>query len=202
MENARLLTELRQRTDDLAESLEQQTATSEVLQVISRSPGDLEPVFAAMLENAVRICGAKFGSIYRTDGDALRIVATTSNTPPAYAEARKQSAGYRFTDPNSPIGRMIATKSTFHVLDLAADEAYLTRHNPAIVAAVELGRAHSVLGVPMLKDNELIGAFTLSRQEVRAFSDKQIELVHELRRAGRDRDRKCAAAERIAPAHR
>ena len=177
IENVRLFEAEQQRTRELTESLEQQTATSEVLRVISSSPGDLQPVFAAMLENAVQICGAKFGSIYRTDGDALRIVATTSNTPPAYAEARRQSAGYRFTDQKSPIGRMAATKSIFHVLDLAVEEAYLTRHNPAIVAAVELGRVHSVLGVPMLKDNELIGAFTLSRQEVQAFSDKQIELV-------------------------
>ena len=84
IENARLLNELRQRTDDLTEALEQQTATSELLQVISSSSGDLEPVFAAMLENAVRICDATFGNIYRVEGDGLRIVAT-HNTPPVFA---------------------------------------------------------------------------------------------------------------------
>ena len=96
IENARLLNELRQRTTDLTErtadlteALEQQTATADVLQVISSSPGDL-PVFAAMLENAVRICDAKFGNIYRWDGDALHIVAT-HNTPPAFAEALRRS---------------------------------------------------------------------------------------------------------------
>ena len=97
IENARLLNELRQRTDDLTErtadlteALEQQTATSEVLQVISSSPGDLEPVFAAMLENAVRICDATFGNIYHWDGEALHLLAT-HNTPPAFAEARRRS---------------------------------------------------------------------------------------------------------------
>ena len=90
IENARLLNELRQRTIDLTESLEQQTGTSEVLQVISSSPGDLQPVFASMLEKAVRICDAKFGNIFRWDGDALHLVAT-HNTPPALAEARKRS---------------------------------------------------------------------------------------------------------------
>ena len=99
IENARLLNELRQRTTDLTEALEQQTATSEVLQVISSSPGDLEPVFAAMLENAVRICGANFGNIYRGRATRLRIVAT-HNTPPAFAEARKGSP-YFSSGPNT-----------------------------------------------------------------------------------------------------
>ena len=95
IENTRLF-ELRQRTTispahaELTESLEQQTATSEVLQVISSSPGDLQPVFEAMLEKAVRICDAKFGNIYRWDGDALHLVAT-HNTPPAFAEVRRRS---------------------------------------------------------------------------------------------------------------
>ena len=96
IENARLLNELRQRTTDLTErtadlteALEQQTATSDVLQVISSSPGDLQPVFATMLEKAVRICDATFGNIYRWDGEALHIVAT-HNTPPAFAEARRR----------------------------------------------------------------------------------------------------------------
>ena len=179
IENARLLNELRQRTADLTEALEQQTATSEVLQVISSFPGDLEPVFAAMLEKAVSICDATFGNIYRWDGDALHLVSS-HNTPPAFAQARKRSP-HRPPEQNadslaSVPGRMVTTKSTIHVADLAADQAYLERH-PQTIAAVELGGVRTFLGVPMLKEGELIGAFALSRQEVRPFTDKQIELV-------------------------
>jgi GAF domain-containing protein len=181
IENARLLNELRQRTTDLtertadlAEALEQQTATSEVLQVISSSPGDLQPVFAAMVEKAVGICDAGFGNIYRVEGDGLRIVAT-HNTPPAFAEARKSSP-YFTPGPKSPLRRMMTTKAVVHVLDNAATEAYAER-DPGSVAAVELGGARTVLYVPLLKENELLGAFTLSRQEARAFTDKQIALV-------------------------
>jgi GAF domain-containing protein len=181
IENARLLNELRERTTDLTqrsadltEALEQQTATSEVLQVISSSPGDLQPVFAAMLENAVRICDAKFGNIYRWDGDTLHLIAT-HNTPPAFAEARRRS--HPRLGPKTPIGRMVATKTVNHVADLAADQGYIEQSVPGIVAAVELGGVRTFLAVPMLKDNELIGAFILYRQEVRPFTDKQIELV-------------------------
>ena len=174
IENTRLLNELRQRTTDLTESLEQQTATSEVLQVISSSPGDLEPVFAAMLENAARICDANFGNIFRWDGDAMHLVAT-HNTPPALAEARSRSPIR--PSPGHPLGRMLATKAAVHVADLAADEAYTERRDPDFVAAVELGGIRTLLLVPMLKENELIGSFTVYRQEVRPFTDKQIALV-------------------------
>ena len=172
IENARLLGELRQSTGDLTELLEQQTATSEVLQVISSSPGDLEPVFAAMLEKAVRICDAKFGNIYRWDGETLKVVAM-HNTPRAFAEFRRRtpyrpSSGY--------IGRMVATKKVVHIVDAAVGEPYTSRAS-ATVAAVELGGVRTGLLVPMLKENELIGAFTLFRQEVRPFTDKQIQLV-------------------------
>ena len=166
IENTRLLNELKQ-------SLEQQTATSEVLQVISTSPGDLEPVFDKMLENAAGICGAKFGNIYRWDADGLHLAATY-NTPPTFAEAR-ESSPFR-PDPKAPFGRMLASKTVVHVADAAAEQAYIER-NPAIVAAVELGGARTVVLVPMLKEDELIGAFALYRQEVRPFTDKQIELV-------------------------
>jgi GAF domain-containing protein len=176
IENARLLTELRQRTDDLTESLEQQTATSEVLQVISSSPGQLDAVFQAMAEKAVRICGAAFGSIYRWDGTALQLVAT-HNAPAAYADVRGQLSGYRHLDHKTPLGRMIATRSIVHVIDAATEESYVNRTNPALVAAVELAGVHTVLCVPILKDDVLVGAFTLNRQEVRAFNDKQIALV-------------------------
>ena len=166
IENTRLLSELR-------EALEQQTATSAVLQVVSTSPGDLQPVFATMLENAARICGAKFGNIYRWDGDGLDLAATY-NTPPAFAEARRRSPIRR--DTKTPLGRIVATKTVVHIADCAAEQAYIER-NPAIVAAVEIGGARTVLFVPMLKGDELMGVFSLYRQEVRPFTDKQIALV-------------------------
>src|SRR6516164_1903288 len=174
IENARLLNELRQRTDDLTESLEQQTATSEVLKVISSSPGDLQPVFSAMLESAARLCDASFGNIFRWDHDALRLVATY-NTPAAFVEARSQLPLRRTQ--NNPIGEMLATKTVLHVDDLAADERFTKRSDPNIIAAVELGGIRTFLAVPMLKDNELIGAIIIYRQEVRPFTDKQIELL-------------------------
>ena len=156
------------------EALEQQTATSEVLQVISGSPGDLQPVFASMLENAVRICDATFGNIYRWQGEALHLLAT-HNTPPAFAEARKRSP--RYAGPNTPAGRMVATRTVVHVADLAAERAYVEERDPSTVAAVELGGVRTFLAVPMLKENELIGTFALARQEVRPFTDRQIALV-------------------------
>jgi GAF domain-containing protein len=167
-ENARLARELK-------EAMERQAATSEVLQVISGSPGDLQPVFAAMLENAVRICDAKFGEIYRWENDALAIVAT-HNTPPAFAEERKLSP-YLRPPPTTPVGRMLATKSVVHVADLSAEAAYIEQSTPGLVSAVELGGTRTLLAVPMLKEHELIGAFFLSRQEVRPFTEKQIALV-------------------------
>jgi len=180
IENARLLNELRQRTDDLSqrttdltEALEQQTATSEVLKVISSSPGDVQPVFATMLENAVRICDAKFGGAYRLEGDGLRHV-TPHNAPAAFVEKLKLS-GPAFT---SALGRrMMASRSAIQVADLAADQDYVERRSPRVVAAVELGGVRTILAVPMLKENELVGALMLARQEVRPFTDKQIALV-------------------------
>ena len=173
IENVRLLEAEQLRTRELTELLEQQTATSEVLQVISSSPGDLGPVFATMLEKAVRICNAKFGNIYRWDGDALYLVAK-HNIPSAFAEAR--SPEYR-PHPAGPIGRMLATNSVVHVADLAAEEAYIEQRDPVVVAGVQLGGVRTLIVVPMLKENELIGAFAMARQEVRPFTDKQIELV-------------------------
>jgi class 3 adenylate cyclase/putative methionine-R-sulfoxide reductase with GAF domain len=167
IENARLLNELRQ-------SLEQQTATTEVLQVISSSPGDLEPVFARMLEKAVAICDARFGNIQYWDGEALHLVAA-HNTPPAFAEARRRSPNR--PSPNSSFGRMIATKTVVHVADAAEQPGYIKERDPASVDAVELGGVRTALYVPMLKENKLVGAFTLSRQEVRPFTEEQISLV-------------------------
>ena len=174
IENVRLFEAEQQRSRELTESLEQQTATSEVLQVISSSPGDVEPVFATMLQNAVRICDATFGNIYRWDGEALHLAAT-HNAPPAYAEERRRSPHHR-PSPKIGVGRMVATKKAVHVVDAAAEPAYTERH-PAYVTAVELGGVRTYLTVPMLKESELIGAFTVFRQEVRPFTDKQIALV-------------------------
>ena len=174
IENARLLNELRQRTADLGEALEQQTATSEVLQVISGSPGELQPVFAAMLENAARICDANFGNIFRWDGDALWLVAT-HNTPAAFIEHRRRVPFY--PNQGNPIGDMLKANAVIHIADLARDERYIQKRDPEVVAAVELGGIRTFVAVPMLKDEKLIGAVILYRQEVRPFSDKQIELV-------------------------
>jgi GAF domain-containing protein len=174
IENARLLDELRQRTTDLTEALEQQTATSDVLQVISSFPGDLEPVFATMLESAARMCDAKFGNIFRWDGEVLNLVATY-NTPPAFSELRMRLP-FR-PDAENPIGRVISTKAVVHIADLAAERRYVEKSDPNVVAAVELAGIRTCAAVPMLKDNELIGLFTVYRQEVRPFTDKQIALV-------------------------
>jgi GAF domain-containing protein len=174
IENARLLNELRQRTDDLTgrtadltEALEQQTATSEVLQVISSSPGDLQPVFASMLVNAVRICDATFGVIYRWDGDALHLMASHS-APPAYVETQSRSP-FR---PHSKTftSRMLATKAAVHGSDLTTEPIYLEERDPVTVASVEQG-IRSFLLVPML------GSFHLFRKDVRPFTGKQIALV-------------------------
>ena len=180
IENTRVLNELRQRTTDLTartadltEALEQQTATSEVLEVISSSPGDLEPVFASMLENAVRLCDAKFGAVYRCEGDALRFAAMR-NAPPAFAEVATHLP-FR-PGPKHYFGRIMATKAGIHVADCAAEQGYIERR-PEYVAAVEVGGVRTYLIVPMLKENELIGVFIVGRQEVRPFTDKQIELV-------------------------
>ena len=173
IENARLLNELRQRTDDLTEALGQQTATSEVLQVISSSPGELEPVFKAMLENATRICDAKFGVLQLSEGDGFRAVAL-HNAPPAFADYVRR--GLLRPGPKVPLSRMARTKEVVHIADITMEEAYIER-DPLAVAGADLGGYRTILAVPMLKESELIGAFVIFRQEVRLFTDKQIELV-------------------------
>jgi two-component system NtrC family sensor kinase len=168
IENTRLLNELR-------ESLQQQTATSEVLKVISSSPGELEPVFQAMLENAVRICEAKIGTLYLREADAYRAVAATHDAPAAYVEARRREPNLK-PPPDGPLGQAAITKRVVHMADIMKLQSYIDRH-PAIVDSVELGKFRTALAVPLLKDDELIGAITIMRQEVRPFTDKQIELV-------------------------
>ena len=174
IENTRLLNELRQRTADLSESLEQQTATSQVLSVISSSPGELQPVFQAMLENATRLCEAKFGALQLRENGAFR-VAAMHNPPPAYAEARRQNPLIVPTAHNA-LGRVIATKQLVHITDYTQELAYKQR-DPLAVSIVELAGARTLVIVPMLKEGELIGNLLLYRQEVRPFTDKQIALV-------------------------
>ena len=174
IENARLFDEVQARTKELTESLEQQTATSEVLGVISSSPGDLQPVFETMLANATRLCEARFGVLNLYDGELFRYVAM-HNVPPAFAELRKRE-GFRYP-PTSAHGRVVATKEVVHFVDAREDDPGYVARDPFVVAAVELGGVRTLVVVPMLKENELIGAITIYRQEVRPFTDKQIELV-------------------------
>src|SRR5262245_7412963 len=174
IENARLFDEVQARTRDLSESLEQQTATSEVLQVISRSPGQLEPVFKAMLENAVRICEAKFGTMVLREGDAFRTVAL-HNAPPAYAELRRRDPVIH-PHQQSVLFRAVATRQVVHIADIRLDQGYLAGA-PGSVAIAETAGARTLLMVPMLKDNEVVGAILIYRQEVCPFTDKHIELV-------------------------
>ena len=167
IENARLLNELRQRTDDLSEALEQQTATSEVLAAISSSPGELEPVFRAMLENAVRICEAKFGVLNLHENGALRMGAM-HNVPSAFADFLQQGRGAYKPTLGSLLDRVMRTKEVGHIADNAAEAA--GRASDARRRAINIC-------VPMLKENELIGTISIYRQEVRPFTEKQIKLL-------------------------
>src|ERR1700729_857597 len=169
---ARQKAEIARLSRELDEASQQQAATAEILQIISGSPGDLQPAFGKMLAHAARICDAKYGNVFRLDGDTLHLVAS-HNTPAALIEARRQVR----LNPKLPFGRMVATKAAVQVADIMAEEAYTVQRDPRLVAPVEIGGARSVLVVPLLKEGEVIGAFSLSRQEVRTFSDKQIELL-------------------------
>src|SRR5262247_4574396 len=166
--------ELAEAREHLAEALEQQTATSEVLQVISSFPGDLEPVFQSMLENATRICDAQFGNLYLCEGDAFRIVAM-HGAAPAYAEARKHNPLVR-PPPDSALGRVAITKQLVHIADIKTTRSYIER-DPFLILGVGLGGYRTIVAVPMLQNNELIGAILIFRQKVEPFSDKHIELL-------------------------
>ena len=156
-----------------SEALEQQTATSEVLKVISSSAGELRPVFQTMLERAVRICGAKFGNLLLVEGDAFRHVALHGASQ-AYLEKRRREPVIR-PRPGSDLDRIRSTKQIVHVADMQLE-------GPATPAIIELAGARTLLNVPMLKDNELIGAIGIYRQEVRPFTNKQIALLQILPR--------------------
>jgi len=174
IENARLLNELHQRTDDLTESLEQQTATSEVLKVISSSPGDLQPVFDVILANATDLCGARFASLRLSEGDQFRTVSL-HNAPAALAEHWRSMPLIR-PHPESALGRTALTKQAVQIDDVRKGPAY-KKGDPLSVAGVDLGGYRAVLSVPMLKEEVLIGAIAIYHQELRPFTDKQIELV-------------------------
>ena len=165
IENARLLNELRQRTDDLSESLEQQTATSEVLEVISSSPGELKPVFNAVLENAIHLCEAKFGVLYRYDGNLFHPEALVGASQ-ALIEFHQKRGAFQAV-PGTPLHQLWQTRDVVHTADDAGGPS----------SSARLGGARSHLAVPMFKEAALVGSIIIYRQEVRPFTDKQIALV-------------------------
>jgi class 3 adenylate cyclase len=164
-------------TRERDEALEQQIATSEVLKVISSFPGELEPVFKAMLEKSTRICEANFGTMWLREGDVFRAVAL-HNAPSAYEERRRRNRLLRPVDlhPKSPFRRFLETSQVIHIADLRVDPGYLAGA-PTTIDIVDLAGARTGLLVPMLKGNELVGGIIIYRQEVRPFTDKQIEFV-------------------------
>jgi GAF domain len=157
----------------LRESLQQQTATADVLKVISSSPGELEPVFQAMLKNATRICEAKFGTLYLSEGDGFRAVAM-HNAPPAYADARRRALIH--PHPGTWLWHAATTKQISQIADITTIQPYVERH-PFLIEAVELGGYRTVLDVPMLKEGELIGVVAIHRQEVRPFTDESTTMT-------------------------
>ena len=174
IENVRLFEAEQHRTAELSEALEQQTATSEVLKVISSSSGELRPVFETMLENAVRICGAKFGMLYLSEGDNYFRTVAMHDVPRAFSDTRGRNPVVS-PPAGSPLGRIMRTRQVAHVADIRTEPGYAESRPFRDLA--DLGGARTVVAVPMLKDNELVGAIVIYRQEVRPFSDKQIELV-------------------------
>jgi len=168
IENTRLLNELR-------ESLQQQTATADVLKVISSSPGELNPVFDAMLANATRICDASYGAMWLREGNEFRNAAFHGPLPPAYTE-RWQSGRAFDPGPHSPLTRISQSRKPFQVADMREDRAYRDGH-PLAVASVDVAGIRTLACVPMLKDDELVGVIVIYRKEVRLFTDKQIELL-------------------------
>ena len=154
------------------EALEQQTATAEILRVISSSPGDLQPVFEAILENATRICEAKFGNLWLREGDKFRIVAIHGGSP-EYRE-------YLFAEPlivpdaQDAISRVVSHREVVQIDDISKAPTYGMRMR---IATIKIAKARTLVWVPMLKDNEVVGIIAIYRQEVRPFTDKQIELL-------------------------
>src|SRR5262249_17518246 len=167
--------ELKATSRELSESLEQQTAASQVLGIISSSPTDLEPVFETILANATRLCEATYGTLWLCQADAFRIAAVHGVVPAAYAAERPRGGVFRVA-PGLTIARAARTRQTVHVADMRAEQSYLDRE-PVAVSGVDLGGVRTVVFVPMLKPNEVVGVISIFRREVRPFTDKQIELV-------------------------
>ena len=168
------VTDVARLTRERDEALEQLAATADVLKVISSSPGELEPVFKAMLENATRICDASYGVMFLCEGKGFR-TAAMHNLPRAFAEERQRAALIE-PIPIDPLARLAKTKKRVHIFDARTEAAYKRRFAP-FVAAVEDGGVRTLLLTPLLRESELIGAFAIFRQEVRPFTRKQIELV-------------------------
>jgi GAF domain-containing protein len=173
IQNARLFDEVQARTRELSESLEQQTATSEVLEVISSSAGELEPVFQKMLENATRVCGANFGTMNLCEEDTFRHVAFY-NMPPAYAATQAHML-FR-PHPQSGLGTVALTHQVAHIDDIRTLPPYL-EGDPSVVAMADLAGARTILAVPMLRENKFIGTIVIYRKEASLFADKQISLL-------------------------
>src|SRR5688572_10283833 len=159
-------------TRELSEALEQQTAISEVLQVISSSLGELEPVFQAMLANATRLCEASYGAMWLREGDHFRNAAFYGALPAAYVELWRSAT----TGRTAPMGRVAQSRKPLQIADLREDQTYLDGH-PLTLTAVHVAGIHTLALVPMLKEDEFVGAVSIYRKEVRPFTDKQIDLV-------------------------
>ncbi len=159
---------------ELSEALERETATSEILGIISSSPSDLQLVFETILANATRLCEASYGTLWLCEGDAFRAVALHGALPAAYTAERRR--GVFRPHPDGPLARAARTRQTVQVADMREEQAYLDRV-PIAVTAVELGGIRTLVAVPMLKENQLIGLIAIYRQEVRPFTDRQIALV-------------------------
>jgi GAF domain-containing protein len=166
--------QLKRQASELEEARDERAAIEDVLRIISSSPGELEAVFQAILTNAVRICGANFGDLYLREADGFRMAAS-HNAPPAYVEARTREPVLR-PPPDTPLGRIAATKQLVQIADIKTIPSYIEGH-PFVRAAVDLAGYRTVLAVPMLKDDRLIGTIAILRQEVQPFTDRQIALL-------------------------
>jgi len=162
-------------TRELQEALAQQTATSDVLQVISSSPGDLQPVFESMLANAAKLCAAAYGTMWLGDGDGFRAVAIYGDLPSAFSELRRSGTVFR-PRPGVPLARVVATRQPLQIDDFRLDQSYIDRE-ALPVATVEIAGVRTLLSVPMLKDDQVIGAIAIFRKEVCLFTNRQIALV-------------------------
>src|SRR5829696_6070559 len=173
IENVRLFEEVQARTCELQASLEQQTATSEILSIISASPGRLEPVFDAILKNARELCAAEFGHLLLFNGEAWR-AAALHNVPEPYARFWDEAPV--IAGPETNLGRVQRTGHPDQLPDVLRGDGYLAR-NPFAIATADLGKARSLLSVPLLKDGGVIGAIALYRAEVRPFNDRQVAML-------------------------